>query len=265
MAQVKHIGNFTPLTELVMQTRRPGVLNDPTLLDPDNAVCLYDGEWIKLNASEKVVRVTDITSLGDPHTAAMGEGVYPVWAERGRTDVRSMPDPAVPYILSKGGTEWFTRIYDAAVTVGSGAPITFVGQPLKIATISLTSPQGTRKFCGLVGAGAKGTDAAPVVAYVRGLPANNNSRLRIELVNTHLAAAGPLHGHIKRKLRCSTSPSPHPSSKRSPPPMGRPAPTRSVRSSSSTACVSDPSLAPSSTPSPSPVTSARSAPGTTPW
>jgi hypothetical protein len=59
------------------------------------------------------------------------------------------------------------------VSLGSGAPITFVLQGVKAATIAI----GGRNFTGLVGHGGS-ADASPVVGYVTRLPSANGGKLR---------------------------------------------------------------------------------------
>jgi hypothetical protein len=90
--------------------------------------------------------------------------------ETGRTDVQALRKTA---ILWRGDYECDTRIYDAAAALGSGAAITFVMQPLKVATITL----GSRNYVGLVGHGGSADDD-PVVGFVSRLPANNGTKLR---------------------------------------------------------------------------------------
>lgn len=159
---VQRIGNFLPASELLlMQLRRSYPVNDVTLVDPNNAICIIDGEWLVKNASGKLVRATDIATTGNRASLPS----HPCFSERGRTDVLSAPEPALDIIQGATDSLWRTRVFDDAVTVGSGAPITFVGQPLKVATINIASPWGTRKFSGLVGHGGSG-DSDPIVAYV---------------------------------------------------------------------------------------------------
>jgi hypothetical protein len=75
-----------------------------------------------------------------------------------------------------GEYEADTRIFDATATVHTnGVAITAVGQPLKVASITI----GTRVYVGLVGHGAiGGADVDPIVGRVTRLPANNGGKLR---------------------------------------------------------------------------------------
>ena len=83
----------------------------------------------------------------------------------------------VPLIFI-GRFEADTRIFDAAVALSGGAAITTVGQPLKVASITI----GGKIVCGLVGAVA--ADGEPIVGRVTRLPANNGGKLRFVSAST---------------------------------------------------------------------------------
>lgn len=165
--------NFEPVSDVLPVQRRDFALADKTLSDPTNSVCLVDGEWMTLNSSAKLVRGAAIATLG---TAGVGGRAtvrtFPLFAERGRYDVRAMSEMKMP-ILWRGDFEFDTRVFDAASVVDTGLAITTMMQPLKVATILI----GTRNYCGLVGHGGA-ADTAPVVGYVTRLPANNGGKLR---------------------------------------------------------------------------------------
>lgn len=167
MSTVQQI-NFEPFSDILATQRRDFALADKTLAEPLNAVALVDGEFMVLNSSYKLVRASDVTVLGDP---ALQTG-YPLFAERGRYDIRAMADVKMP-VIWLGEFEVDTRLFDAAVSIGSGAPITFAGQPLKVATIAI----GSRNYSGLVGHGGA-ADAHPIVGRVTRLPASNGGKLR---------------------------------------------------------------------------------------
>jgi len=160
--------NFEPVCDVLPITRRDFSLADKTLADPLNAVCLIDGEWVTLDSSYKAIRAATIGSVGNLATLRS----FPLFAERGRYDVRAMADVKMP-VLYMGPYEFDTRIFDASVALGSGAAITTVLQPLKVATVTI----GTRNVVGLVGHGGS-ADASPVVGYVTRLPASNGGKLR---------------------------------------------------------------------------------------
>jgi len=171
MSTVQKI-NFEPVSDILPVQRRDFPLADKTLADPLNAVALVDGEWMTLNTSYQIVRAADITVLGT--AGAQGRATvksFPLFAERGRYDVRAMADVKMP-ILWRGEYEFDTRIFDATAVVSGGLAITTVMQPLKVATIVI----GSRNYVGLVG--SQTSDTAPCVGYVTRLPANNGGKLR---------------------------------------------------------------------------------------
>lgn len=160
--------NFRPVTTVLQGITRDFELVDPTLGDPGNAVALVDGEWIILNSTgTKIVRASTISSVGNENTKKV---VCPLWFEKGRYDGQAIRKGSLVWSMDY---EFETRIYDAAVTVGSGAPITAVDQGLKVATITI----GSRNFTGLVGHGGSG-DASPIVGYVTRLGTSNGAWLR---------------------------------------------------------------------------------------
>jgi hypothetical protein len=171
MSTIQNV-NFEPVSDMMSVVRRNYPLADKTLIQPNNAVVLVDGEWMTINSAGKLLRATTIGSLGDE------PGNYtfilvPSWAERGRTDIQASADKVYP-VLWMGSYEFDTRVFDAAATVGTGAPITQIGQPLKVATIAI----GGRNFTGLVGAVYNEAAPAKFVGYVTRLPAQNNGKLR---------------------------------------------------------------------------------------
>lgn len=167
MSTVQRV-NFEPASDILATQRRDFALNDPTLADPLNAVALVDGEWLIINATYKIVRATNIASVGDPALQTS----YVLFAEKGRYDVQALSQRKMP-IVFMGDYEADTRIFNAAVSIGSGAAITTAGQPLKVATITI----GARNYTGLVGHGGA-ADAHPIVGRVTRLPAVNGGKLR---------------------------------------------------------------------------------------
>lgn len=174
MSTVQRV-NFEPVRDVLPIQRMNLPLADPTIADPLNAVALVDGEWMNLNTTGTALeRATDITTPGAVTTGLS----YPCWNERGRSDVLATGERRT-VVLWLGAWEFDSRIYDAAAVVSGGLAITAVGQPLKVATITL----GGRNYSGLVGHGGSpatgGTDTEPVVGYVTKLPANNGGKLRL--------------------------------------------------------------------------------------
>lgn len=167
MSTVQRI-NFEPVSDILPVQRRDFPLADPTLADPLNSVALVDGEWLTINSSYQVLRASTIAIVGNLATLRS----FPLFMERGRYDVQAMAERKT-MVLWRGDYEFDTRIFDAAVALGAGAAITFVLQPLKVATITI----GARNFTGLVGHGGAG-DSNPIVGYVTRLPASNGGKLR---------------------------------------------------------------------------------------
>lgn len=165
--------NFEPVRSILSNCVGDFPLADRTLSNPQNAVALVDGEWLKLNDSYQLVRATTIGSVGNEAAARS----YPLWAEKGRYDVQVKG--SVP-VLWLGGWEFDTRIFNASAAVGSGAAITAVDQGVKVATITI----GSRNYSGLVGHGGSG-DPSIVVGYVTRLPSVNGGKLRIRGGNTY--------------------------------------------------------------------------------
>jgi hypothetical protein len=160
--------NFEPVSDILPVQRRDFPLADKTLADPTNVVALVDGEWMTIDATNKLVRGA---AIGTPGTAATVR-TFPLFMERGRADVQALSGTKT-MILWLGDYEFDTRIFDAAAVVGSGAVIGTMMQPLKVATVTI----GARNFVGLVGHGGA-ADTHPVVGYVSRLPATNGSKLR---------------------------------------------------------------------------------------
>lgn len=169
--------NFTPVSDVLPIQRRDFSLADPTLANPLNPVALVDGEWMVIDTNYKCLRASDILTPGATYPVGYGASrrSFPNFAERGRTDVQAMSRTAIP-LLFRGEYEFDTRIFDASVAVGSGggAAMTFIMQPLKVATITF----GGRNFSGLVGHGVEGTDVDAVIGYITRLPTSNGGKLR---------------------------------------------------------------------------------------
>lgn len=159
--------NFEPLSDLLKTQIRDYALADKTIADPLNAAAFVDGEWFIIDTNNKAARACAINAAGNFPTQTS----YPVFAERGRSDVLAMSGRKIPLIVM-GQYEADTRIFDASLVVSGGAAITFVGQPLKVASISI----GGKVVVGLVGAVAG--DGEPIVGRVSRLPANNGGKLR---------------------------------------------------------------------------------------
>jgi hypothetical protein len=168
---VKKIQNFLPLDDMLYIRTRSFEVADAQLIQPGNAVSLVDGEWVSLNSSGKLIRASAVGTPNDPSTVWRP---FPIYTPLGSSDAMAMADPMLAVIFGGDGTEWSTHVFNAGVTIGGGAPITFRHQPLKVATITLTSAvNGVRNFSGLVGHGGA-ADTAPVVGIVTEVPTGNN-------------------------------------------------------------------------------------------
>lgn len=171
--------NFEPLSDVIPVVRRDFTLADRTLVDPLNAAALIDGEWMIVNDSYKLIRATDVTTPGaKAKNATYRVRSFPLFSERGRTDVQALLKSVV---LFGGWYEAESRIFDATAksTGGTGytyPAISYVGQPLQVATVTV----GTRNLSGLVGANVDEftTDIPFIVGWVTRLPANNGGKLR---------------------------------------------------------------------------------------
>lgn len=157
--------NFEPVSDILPIWRRDLPLADGTLADPNNALCVIDGEWLTLDTNYKLIRACDVTN-GSAKAAVKS---FPCFSEKGRSDRMGMSQKKTD-ILFRGEYEFDTRVYDAAAGT---APITTVLQGLKVATITI----GSRNFVGLIGHGGS-ADTDPVVGYVTRLPTSNGGKLR---------------------------------------------------------------------------------------
>jgi len=170
--------NWEPVSDILAIDRRDIPLADKTLLNPQNAAYLIDGEWLKLqDAAYLLERAVDIAAVNNVTTRP----AFPLWAERGRTDVRAMSGGKVPVWWMRAW-EADTRVFDPAAVVGAGVAITFHGQPLKVASIQ-PGGVGTRIYSGLVGHGGLGVDPDPIVAHVSKLHTLNGGKLRVRNTN----------------------------------------------------------------------------------
>jgi hypothetical protein len=179
MSTVQRV-NFELVSDIIPVVRRDFPLADGSLVDPFNTNVLIDGEWMVVNDAQKLVRATDIGTAGlKAKNATRRVRSFPLFAERGRTDVQAIRKNVVLY---GGWYEAETRIFDASAKSSGDAAtaqhpaITYVGQPLQVATIVL----GSRSLSGLVGADVDQftTDIPFVVGWVTRLASSNGGKLR---------------------------------------------------------------------------------------
>lgn len=140
--------NFELVTEVQALLRRDFSVADPTLVNPNNANPLMDGEFMNLDSAYKLIRAASL-SMG-----------FALFVERGRMDVQAIRKATVLF----GGT------YEADTRVFTTAGITAVGQKVEISaavTVDTLTKSGLKIFT-----------TGEVVGYVTRLPANNGGRLR---------------------------------------------------------------------------------------
>lgn len=148
--------NFNLVSEFQQIQRRAFELADPTVLNPNSANPILDGEFLELNASYKMARGTG------PATGANVPS-FAYFAERGRYEVQAIQKGPFLYL---GGYEADTLIMDATgVTLG-----------MKVVVADVTIATLTRR--GLVRWPAAPVGDEVVVGYVTRLPANNNGFMR---------------------------------------------------------------------------------------
>lgn len=158
--------NFEPISDISKDWVKDFQLADKTLASPANVLALTDGEWMTLDVNGKLIRGADLTQAAG---TAAAKRSFPLWAERGRYDVQALKKAPIIWL---GEWEADTRVFDAS----AGAGITDTMQPLMVAVISTTGPQGTRKYSGLI----RHTGSAPIVALVTRLHTANGGKLRVK-------------------------------------------------------------------------------------
>lgn len=121
--------NFELISELQLVTRRDFPAADVTLLNPNNANPILEGEWLELDTNYKLARGT---GNGKPC-------VYPVHTERGRYDTQSIGKLNV---LMLHDYEAETKIFDSTgLAVGDRLMVGDV-------TISGQTKRGLKKATG---------------------------------------------------------------------------------------------------------------------
>lgn len=142
------VENFRLTSPVERLERRDLPLNDRTLLNPNNANPLLDGEWLEWNNSNKAIR-----SGGNKLT-------WVLFAERGRTDTQAIGKAPVLY---EGSYEADTLIFDGTGLVGGDALM------ITDVTIDSLTKSGLKKH---------GGGSELIVGYLIRLPATNGSKLR---------------------------------------------------------------------------------------
>lgn len=163
MPSLKSYENFVPVDNQLRMNTSGAPPADPQLANPLNALAFWDGEWVTLDAAGKVVRACNVASAGNASTARLA---YPLLDDIGATDVQAHPEKFKSFFVGPYGVRWKTRVWSTAVVDSGTAIVNTFGLPLKIASISLSTPRGTRIVSGLVGHGGEGTDSDNIVARV---------------------------------------------------------------------------------------------------
>jgi hypothetical protein len=162
MSSVEKI-NFEPRSNLMHLQTRDFALVDPTLVNPLNALATVDGEWMEITATYKMQRAANIAAAGNAATAQS----YPLWAERGRTDVQARCTRAAP-VLWLGQWEADTRIFLVTnMVMGGLVSVSSVNLNGKI--VSALVANGTIAAAG----------AGITVGFITRLPAANGGKLRL--------------------------------------------------------------------------------------
>ena len=140
------------ISEVLPVQRRDFYMADATLLNPNNANPVLDGEWLQLDSTYKLTR------------GASGNVAVPSWqlfAERGRFDTQSIGKAPVLFI---GGDEAETSICDlTGLAVGDGLMVGVV-------TVGGLTKKGLKKV------GSTAATTYVVRAYVTRLPGGGKVR-----------------------------------------------------------------------------------------
>ncbi len=118
--------NLVLISALQNVVTRDFYLTDPTLLQPNNANPLVDGEWLELDANYKLIRGS---------SEGVSPNVFPVFTERGRYDTQAIGKATV---LMLGMYEAETKIYSSSGLV-LGSPLT-----VQDVTISALTKKGLK-------------------------------------------------------------------------------------------------------------------------
>ena len=135
------------VTDVQSLHRRDFYMADRTLLNPNNANPLIDGEFVNLDTAYNLVRGAD-SSLG-----------FAVFTERGRFDVQAIGKASI----LMGGT------YEADTRVFAATGLTLGGRLQVSASVTVDS---------LTKSGLANFSTGEIVGYVTRLPANNGGKLR---------------------------------------------------------------------------------------
>ena len=147
--------NFTLVSEFQTIQRRPFELGDASILKPNDANPLVDGEFLELDSSYKMIR-----GSGAPATVPS----FAVFAERGRYETQAIGKVPMLYM---GAYEADTLIFD-----GTGLTM---NAALEVSDVTIGSV--TKR-------GLKLATTGFIVGYVSRLAANKKNKLRFRRVSS---------------------------------------------------------------------------------
>ena len=145
------------ISEVLPIQRRDFYMSDPTLLNPQNANPVLDGEWLSLDSSYKLIRAAGATLGGVAGVVSMPS--WQLFAERGRYDTQAIGKAPLLFI---GGHEAETSICDVtSLNIGDGLVVADV-------TVGGLTKKGLKKY---------GTTATyPIRGWVTRLPGSGKVR-----------------------------------------------------------------------------------------
>lgn len=119
--------HFELITELQTLTRRDFPFADAALGQPNSGSAVIDGEWLELDANQKLTRDANIVGIQQAGGTKDGLNpmVFPVHTEKGRYDVQA---------ISKGNVIFLGQ-YEAETDV-CAASITQLGATLTVADVA---------------------------------------------------------------------------------------------------------------------------------
>ena len=151
--------NFKLVSEFQTIHRRSFELADTTILNPNNANPLIDGEWLQLDGNYKMARGTGPGGAAEPS--------YCYFGEQGRYETQAIGKGPFLYM---GEYEADTKVFDS-----SGLSTTVVGEAMMVDDVTYGAL--TRKGLKL----ASSTNY--IVGRTTRLSASNNGFLRFRTVN----------------------------------------------------------------------------------
>lgn len=141
---------FELVTEAQLLHRRVWPLNDPGLAKPSTTNALYEGEFLFLNSSYKLVR------------ASTGGYGFALFMEKGRYDVQAVSGARTTVLAGCP--------YEADTLIFTAAGLTFGGDLQVSAAVDIGD--------GVTRSGLANYSSGKIVGFVTRLPATNGNKLR---------------------------------------------------------------------------------------